>query len=107
MRIRLVREGGLAGISRAAVVDTETLDLDRARELHQLVAAADLASVPPPSRASAGRDRFRYLLTVDDGQASREARFCEEDAPETLRALLEAIRRESDAGATPPGVPTA
>lgn len=107
MRIRLVREGGLAGISRAAVVDTETLDPHRASELHRLVAAADLASVPPPSRASAGRDRFRYLLTVDDGQRSREARFREEDAPETLRALLEAIRRESDAGATPPGVPTA
>jgi hypothetical protein len=107
VRIRLVREGGLAGISRAVVVDTETLDLDRARELHRLVKAANLASLPRPSRAPEERDRFRYFLTVDDGQASREARFCEEDAPETLRALLEAIRRASDAGATPPGVSTA
>jgi hypothetical protein len=106
VRIRLVREGGLAGISRAAVVDTETLDPHRASELHRLVAAADLASVPPPSRASAGRDRFRYVLTVEDGQQSREARFCEEDAPETLRALIRSIRRESDAGATPPGIST-
>ena len=107
MRIRLVREGGLAGISRAAVVDTETLDPHRASELHRLVEAAELASLPRPSRASAERDRFRYLLTVDDGQRSREARFSEEDAPETLRALIRAIRRESDAGATPPGVSNA
>ncbi len=102
MRIRLVREGGLAGISRAAVVNTETLDPHRARELHRLVEAADLASLPKASRKSEGRDRFRYLLTVDDGQRSREARFSEEDATEPLRALLEAIRRESDTG-----IPTA
>ena len=102
MRIRLVREGGLAGISRAAVVDTETLDPHRARELHRLVEAANLASLPKASRKSEGRDRFRYLLTVDDGQRSREARFSEEDAPEPLRVLLEAIRRESDTG-----IPTA
>jgi hypothetical protein len=102
VRIRLVREGGFAGISRAAVVDTETLDPHRARELHRLVEAADLASLPRPSQAPEGRDRFRYLLTVDDGQRSREARFSEEDAPEPLRALLEAIRRESDTG-----IPTA
>jgi hypothetical protein len=35
VRIRLVREGGFAGISRASVVDTETLDPHRARELHR------------------------------------------------------------------------
>jgi hypothetical protein len=107
VRIRLVREGGLAGISRATVVDTKTLDPDRAQELHRLVDEANLANLPRPSRAPEGRDRFHYLLTVDDGQTSREARFCEEDAPETLRALIEAIRRASDAGATPPGVSTA
>jgi hypothetical protein len=95
VRIRLVREGGFAGISRAAVVDTETLDPHRAKELHRLVEAADLASLPAAKRDPAGRDRFRYLLTVDDGQGSRQARFSEEDAPETLRALIEAIRRES------------
>jgi hypothetical protein len=106
VRIRLVREGGLAGISRAAVVDTETLDPHRAKELHRLVEAADLASLPQPSRAPEGRDRFRYFLTVDDGQRSHEARFNEEDAPETLRDLIRAIRRESEAGAAPPGVST-
>ena len=102
MRIRLVREGGLAGISRTAVVDTETLDVDRARELHRLVEAANLESLPKAPRKSEGRDRFRYRLTVDDGRASREARFSEEEATEPLRALLEAIRRESDTG-----IPTA
>jgi hypothetical protein len=98
VRIRLVREGGLAGISRAAVVDTETLEPHRAKELHRLVEAADLASLPNAAGQSQGRDRFRYHLTVEDGPASREARFSEEDAPEPLRALLAAIRRESDAG---------
>ena len=98
MRIRLVREGGFAGISRAAVVDTETLEPHRAKELHRLVEAADLASLPKAPGKSEGRDRFRYHLTLDDGPASREVRFSEEDAPEPLRALLEAIRRESDGG---------
>lgn len=107
MRIRLVREGGFAGISRPAVVDTETLDSHRARELHRLVEAADLASLPRASRRSEARDRFHYVLTVEDGQASREARFSEEDAPESLRALLEAIRRESGSGGGPAGTSTA
>jgi hypothetical protein len=98
VRIRLVREGGFAGISRAAVVDTETLDPHRAKELHRLVEAADLESLPKASRKPEGRDRFRYHLTVEDGRASREARFSEEEAPETLLALLAAIRRESDTG---------
>ena len=102
MRIRLVREGGFAGISRAAVVDTETLDPHRAKELHRLVEAADLANLPTAPGKSQGRDRFRYHLTVDDGSASREARFSEEDAPEPLRALLKAIRGESEGG-----IPTA
>jgi len=97
VRIRLVREGGFAGISRPAVVDTETLDSRRARELHRLVEAADLASVPAP-RPSPARDRFCYVLTVEDGKGSRESRFSEEDAPESVRALLEAIRRESGGG---------
>ena len=100
MRIRLVREGGFAGISRAAVVDTEKLEPHRAKELHRLVEEADLASLPKASGKSQGRDRFRYHLTVDDGRASREAHFSEEEAPEPLRALLAAIRRESDAGTT-------
>ena len=98
MRIRLVREGGFAGISRAAVVDTETLDPHRAKELHQLVEAADLASVPKAPGKPEGRDRFRYHLTVDDGPSCREARFSEEDASKPLRALLKAIRRESEGG---------
>ena len=98
MRIRLVREGGFAGISRSAVVDTETLEPHRAKELHRLVEAADLASLPKGPGKSEGRDRFRYHLTVDDGPASREARFSEEEAPEPLRALLEAIRRDSGSG---------
>ena len=96
MRIRLVREGGLAGISRAAVVDTETLDPLRAKELHRLVEAAQLASLPKALGKPEGRDRFRYCLTVDDGQAIRETRFSEEEATEPLRALLAAIRRESE-----------
>jgi hypothetical protein len=100
VRIRLVREGGLAGISRAAVVDTETLDSHRAKELHRLVEAANLASLPKEPGKPEGRDRFRYLLTVDDGPAIHEARFSEEDAPEPLRALLAAIRRESGGGTT-------
>ena len=98
MRIRLVREGGFAGISRAAVVDTETLEPHRAKELHRLVEAADLTSLPKGPAKSEGRDRFRYHLTVDDGPGIREARFSEEDAPEPLRALLKAIRRESEGG---------
>ena len=98
MRIRLVREGGFAGISRASVLDTETLAPHRAKELHRLVEAADLPSLPKAPGKPEGRDRFRYHLTVDDGPSCHEARFTEEDAPGPLRALLDAIRRESEGG---------
>lgn len=81
-------------------MDTEKLESSRAEELARLVEAGSdgLAGAEKPrSRA----DRFRYLLTVEDAGRERTLHFGEEDAPETLRRLVEAVWREGEL--EPPG----
>lgn len=93
MRISLVRSGGLAGIRREARVDTASLDEERAQELHRLVEAAELGKVSEPTISTA-RDRFHYTLTVEDGARQHTVTFAEEQTPEKLRPLVEALWRE-------------
>ena len=92
MRITLVRSGGVAGMRREAHLDTAHLDRERAEEIRRLVEAA---AVVAPQAAGASRraaDRFRYTLTVDDGRRRHDWTFDEEETPERLRPLLEAVR---------------
>jgi len=98
VRIRLVRQGGFAGVRRAAVVDTETLEPSRAGELHRLVEAARAEGLLPEDRTKPRADRFGYTLTVDDAGRERTLRFGEENAPEALKTLVEAIWREAGEG---------
>ncbi len=95
MRLTLTRYGGIAGRSGPpVVVDTATVLPEQARRLAALVRAADLS---PGSTEIAqdrdSRDTFGYELevTYDDGQR-RSIAFDHRSAPETVRALVGAIR---------------
>ena len=105
MRISVVRTGGLAGMRRSATVDTDALDPARAAQLRGLLETADLGKPLPTSPGETrGADRFRYTLTVEEKGRERTLRFAEEDAPESVQRLLEALWRESDALPEPPGL---
>jgi hypothetical protein len=89
MRIHLGRTGGFGGLGQTAAVDDSTLADDEREELRRLVEHADPWSLPDdvPGPAPAP-DRFRYRLTVEDGERRREIRVREEALPETLRPLV-------------------
>ena len=61
-RIEFERSGGVAGISRRAVIDSAQLDPGKAAELEGLLSAAVGASSAP-----GGPDRFQYDLKIVRG----------------------------------------
>jgi len=108
MRISLVRTGGVAALRRVVMVDTEALAAERARHIESLIRKADLPSLSEPTIA-VGRspDRFRYTLTVEEEGRESRVTLSEEEMPERLRPLLDALWREGDPGSMPPGTVTA
>lgn len=102
MHIRLVRTGGLTGLRRAADVDTETLEPSRAARMRRLVEVASLEGIVPASEKRArGPDRFRYTLTIEEGGREHTVEFVEEEVPESVHRLVEALWNEAEPGSPP------
>ncbi len=93
MRIALVRSGGVAGMPRKAVLETEK-GTSRDAEIRQLVARANLSRYTEATLRT-GPDRLRYTLTVQDGETVHSVTFDEEGTPEHFRPLMEAILRDA------------
>ena len=71
MRISVVRTGGVAGVRRAAELDTAALPADVAAEAEAL-AGRLVAALEAGGPAGRSADRFRYEVTVEaDGAAVR------------------------------------
>ncbi len=105
MRISLVRSGGVAGMRLEASVDTAVLDPGTAQRFHNLVDAADLSALSEPTiRVKSEPDRFRYTLTVEDGERKQSITFEERRVPEAVQPLFEAVWAGLGAG---PGTQTA
>jgi hypothetical protein len=106
MRVELVRSGGFANVRFCASVDDGQLGEGERDELIALVEASGVWSIPAaaPSRGAAP-DRFRYRLTVDDGDRRCEVTVGEEDLPDALRPLVEWLdaRARPSPAAPPPG----
>ena len=108
MRISLVRTGGLAAMRRIVMVDTEALAAEKARQIESLIRQADLPSLSEPTMAvRRSPDRFRYTLTVEEEGRQSKVTLAEEEMPERLRPLLDALWREGEPGSKPPGTVTA
>jgi len=106
MRIAFERSGGLAGLRRAANVDIAALPPDEARELRALTDAARVFELPADMPAPRpGADRFRYRLTIEDGDRRHTVDVDEAAAPENLRPLLDWLNRRAApvAGSGPKG----
>lgn len=71
MRVTLATHGGLAAAINhrlpPQVVDADTLPRPAARELAQLIAAAEAAKPPKEAGPGRARDAMSYTITVDDG----------------------------------------
>jgi len=90
---------------RTSVIDTADLDPASARRLENLVASADLSNLPEPTLSlHEDRDRFRYTLTVEEGDSKHSVTFDEHRVPETVQPLVDAVWHEGSRG---PGTVTA
>lgn len=99
MRLHLSRTGGFGGLRQAASVDEASLGLEEREELRRLVAEADLWSLPSELVApSPAPDRFRYRLTVEEGERRREIRVGEEALPDGLRPLVRWLEQRGRPG---------
>jgi len=89
MRITFERTGGLAGMTVSGEVDTASLPPEEAQALREMVEAAGVFDLPSkPASPAPGADRFRYTLTVEDGERRHTVEVAEAGASDALQALL-------------------
>jgi Emfourin len=81
MHIQVVRRGGIAGVTLRGEADSA-----------ELAGAEEVLRSLPSGPASPGRpDRFRYEITVTEGERSQTAHFNEDELPEGLRPVVKAV----------------
>jgi hypothetical protein len=83
---------------REVKIDTARLTPRAAEELARLVRQAGSETVTP-ARSARAPDRFRYTLAVEDGEQKCAWTFDEEQPPEALKPLVEAVRRAAESAA--------
>jgi hypothetical protein len=89
MRIHFDRTGGFAGMRVQATIDTDSLTPDDARQITELVAAAQFFELPSVIAATApGADQFQYRLTVETEGRKHTVEVGDASAPETVQPLL-------------------
>ena len=91
-RIDLARSGGLAGLTMAVSVDTDSLAPEMAGVLDAALRDADLAELAarphPPAR---GADRFQYDITVERDGQRHSISFPETDVPPELQPVIDIL----------------
>lgn len=100
MRIHFQQTGGFAGMAshQSSVVEAEKLPPEEARELQNLVAAAD---VPTLATQRAGReaatrpDAFQYQLIVEDEGGRHTVEVSDTDMPASVRPLIKWLRKQA------------
>ncbi len=85
MHIQVVRRGGIAGVTLRGEADSAEL-AGAAGDADELLRSLPSRPPPPPGRP----DRFRYEITVTDGERSQTAHFNEDELPEGLRPVVKA-----------------
>ncbi len=94
MRVELTRSGGFGGFRQTATADETTLAAGERDELLELVAAADLWSLPSELPGPApSPDGFRYRIAAQEGDRRHEIRVAEEALPDRLRPLVRWLER--------------
>ena len=87
MRIRIVQSGGLAGLRRERIVETERLPEGGREVLEDLVRTCAFFDLPKRS-VSGLPDVIQYRVCVEWSGRSHEVTFDDETASERLRDLV-------------------
>jgi hypothetical protein len=92
MQVRLVRSGGLAGLSLVATANSDDLPADQQRVVSRLL-TEDLRGpgVSPPG----GADQFSYQLEIQHGDRTVRRHWEEPEVHESVRPLLTSLTRQA------------
>jgi hypothetical protein len=80
MKVRIERQGGLAGRPASGERDEADLSPEQRAALEQLRAA-------PPAAAPPGADRFRYRVRLSDANGEQEFEVGEDAMPDALAGI--------------------
>jgi hypothetical protein len=97
MKLTYRRSGGVAGMIKRAVIETEHLPADERAAWEQLVAAADVFALPAtvPAADPRQRDAFTHSLLIEDGPRRHAVEVEGAPAAAPLRALLDRLQGAS------------
>lgn len=99
IRVEVERSGGFGGVPRAARVDTDDLDDERANTLRGLVADAALGDRGTGARSGdRSRDKFTYDVTLVRGNDRRELTLPESALSDAQQRLVSWVLREARRG---------
>jgi hypothetical protein len=98
VRVEVVRSGGFAGLTRAAAMDTEELDGERAEQLRELVDESQIESLTSGPPGSGAVDRFQYEITVTRGDQRTSIVLNESDMPDAARNLVRWVLQGASPG---------
>jgi hypothetical protein len=90
MRIEFTRSGGFAGIRLNRTFDTSQMPEEDARQLEQLVDAANFFSLPETLQ-SGGADKLQYRISVERDGDTHTVQADERAAPPPLASLIEKL----------------
>ncbi len=90
MRIEFTRSGGFAGMRLSRTFDTGQLPEEEARQLDQLVDAANFFSLPE-TLESGGADKFQYKISIERDGKAHTVQADERAAPPPLGSLIKKL----------------
>jgi len=90
MQVKLVRSGGIAGLSMVATADTKDLPADEQDVVSRLL-TEDLRG--PGASPPGGGDQFSYQLEIQHGDRTVRRHWQEPEVHESVRPLLASLTR--------------
>jgi len=97
MKLTYQRSGGVAGMLKRAVIDTDHLPADERAAWEGLVAGADVFALPATLAAAEPRQRdaFTHTLVIEDGPRRHTVEVQGAPAAAPVRALLDRLQGAS------------
>jgi hypothetical protein len=97
MKVRFHSSGGIAGISRSATLDTDSLSPKDARQLSELVNKSEFfkksSRGKKPRKGAA--DYMQYKITVESDKRSHTVESTDEDLSAELSDLIDFIQQKA------------
>ena len=95
MQVKLVRSGGIAGLSMVAKVDTADLPADQQEVVSRLL-TEDLRG--PGASRPGGADQFTYQLEISQGDRTVRREWPDPEVHDTVRPLLASLTSKAKPG---------